>query len=72
MGSEVFRVETAVWTESREGRSIARPTWFRMHHWILAFWVLLGALGFYQLAGARPSSHPMTAMDGGVMPPRGR
>ena len=69
MGSQVLRVATRVWTESWPV-SIARPARFRVDHWIVAFWVLLGVMGFYYVAGTNASSLPVTAIDGGVVPPR--
>jgi hypothetical protein len=72
MGTEVVRVATRAYSQTwSEGE--VRPAGrlrIRADHWILAFWVVVGAFGFFHFADARP--HAMTAIDGGVVPPSTR
>jgi hypothetical protein len=77
MGSEVLRVATRVCAESwaaPQARPVSRPARLRVDHWIVAFWVLVGAAGFYHFTVTRPSasSAQITAMDGGLVPPSAR
>ena len=74
MGSEVLRIATREWVGSeraeagtRRRRALPR---LRAEHWIVAFWLVVGVLGYRSLAAHPPDRAAVAALDGGITPPR--